>query len=148
MTDNACRERANRLARMLMQQAAWPAAVVAAANILTPLAASARGAFETLPAAVALSVAAASAVAVLALSTLLAFDALLFRLMASHDDDEASSGAAVDDMLARMRLKPIPSATRQFDDRVAGTRRLLTRQRLALGLFVAMLFAAGFWAPR
>lgn len=147
MTDNGCRERANRLARMLMQQAAWPAAIVVAANILAPLAAVARGAFETWPAAVALSVAAASAVAVLALSTLLAFDALLFRLMASHDD-EASGGAAVDDMLARMRLKPIPSATRQFDDRVAGTRRLLTRQRLALGLFVAMLFAAGFWAPR
>lgn len=147
MTDNGCRERANRLARMLMQQAAWPAAIVVAANILAPLAAVARGAFETWPAAVALSVAAASAVAVLALSTLLAFDALLFRLMASHDD-EASGGAAVDDMLARMRLKPIPSATRQFDDRVAGTRRLLTRQRVALGLFVAMLFAAGFWAPR
>lgn len=147
MTDNACRERANRLARMLMQQAAWPAAVVVAANILTPLAASARGAFETWPAAIALSVAAASGVAVLALSTLLAFDALLFRLMASHDD-EASSGVAVDDMLARMRLKPIPSATRQFDDRVAGTRRLLTRQRVALGLFVVMLFAAGYWAPR
>ena len=147
MTDNGCRERANRLARMLMQQAAWPAAIVVAANILAPLAAVARGAFETWPAAVALSVAAASAVAVLALSTLLAFDALLFRLMASHDD-EASGGAAVDDMLARMRLKPIPSATRQFDDRVAGTRRLLTRQRVALGLFVVMLFAAGFWAPR
>ena len=147
MTDNGCRERANRLARMLMQQAAWPAAIVVAANILAPLAAVARGAFETWPAAVALSVAAASAVAVLALSTLLAFDALLFRLMASHDD-EASGGAAVDDMLARMRLKPIPSATRQFDDRVAGTRQLLTRQRVALGLFVVTLFAAGFWAPR
>ncbi|MER9298234.1 hypothetical protein NKI38_17290 [Mesorhizobium sp. M0621] len=147
MTDNAYQDRVDRFARMLMQQAAWPAAVVVAANILAPLAASARGAFETLPAAVALSITAASAVAVLALSALLVFDALLFRLMASHDE-EASGGAAVDDMLARMRLKPLPSTTRTLDDRMTGTRRLLFKQRVVFGLFLAMLFAAGFWAPR
>jgi hypothetical protein len=147
MTGNAYQESTDRFARILMRQAAWPAAVVVAANILAPLAASARGAFETRHAALALSLAAASAVAVLALSALLAFDALLFRLMASHDD-EISGGAAVDELLARMRLKPLPPATRSLDERMAGTRRLLTRQRIALGLFVAMLLAAGFWAPR
>ncbi|PBB67784.1 hypothetical protein CK228_15175 [Mesorhizobium sp. WSM4312] len=147
MTGNAYQQSTDRFAHLLMRQAAWPAALVLAANMLAPLAARARGAFETLPAAVALSLAAVSAVAVLALSALLAFDALLFRLMASHDD-EASAGAAVDDMLARMRLKPLPPSARSLDERMAGTRRLLTRQRIALGLFVAMLLAAGFWAPR
>ncbi|WP_457151780.1 hypothetical protein [Mesorhizobium sp. P5_C1] len=146
MTGNADQERADRFARMLMKQAAWPAATVVAANILAPLAASTRGAFETLPAAIALSVTAASAVAVLALSALLVFDALLFRLMASHD--EASGGAAVDDILARMRLKTSPSTTRPLDDRMAGTRRLLFKQRAGLALFAAALLAAGFWAPR
>lgn len=147
MTGNAYQQNTDRFAGMLMRQAAWPAALVLAANMLAPLAARARGAFEILPAAVALSLTAISAVAVLVLSALLAFDALLFRLMASHDD-EASAGAAVDDMLARMRLKPLPPSTHTLDDRMAGTRRLLTRQRMALGLFVAMLLAAGFWAPR
>ncbi|MER9584821.1 hypothetical protein [Mesorhizobium sp. M0276] len=147
MTGNVYQDRTNRFARMLMQQAAWPAAVVVAANILAPLAASARGAFETLPAALALSITASSAVAVLALSALLAFDALLFRLMASHED-EVSGGAAVDDMLARMRLKPFPSTTRTLDDRMAGTGRLLFKQRAALALFAVALLAAGFWAPR
>ncbi|UVK44750.1 hypothetical protein BPNPMPFG_000207 [Mesorhizobium sp. AR07] len=147
MTDNAYQERAEGFARMLMRQATWPAAFVVAATILAPLAASARGAFETSPAAVALSVAAASAVAVLALSALLVFDALLFRLMASHDD-EAAGGAAVDEVLARMSLKPLQPTTRPLDDRMAGTHRLLFKQRAALALFAAALLAAGFWAPR
>ena len=146
-TGNAYQERAGRFAHVLMQQAAWPAAVVVTASILVPLAASARGAFETLRAAIPLSVSAASAVAVLALSALLVFDALLFRLMASHND-EASGGAAVDDILKRMRLKPSPSTTRPLDDRMAGTRRLLFKQRAALALFAAALLTAGFWAPR
>ncbi|RWC25626.1 MAG: hypothetical protein EOS27_27990 [Mesorhizobium sp.] len=147
MTGNAYQDRTTRFARMLMVQASWPAAVVVAANILEPMAASERGAFETLRAALPLSLAAASAVAVLALSVLLAFDALLFRIMASHDD-EASGGAAVDDILARMRLKPLAPATRSLDERIAGTRRLLFKQRVVFGLFLAMLFAAAFWAPR
>ncbi|CAN7613165.1 hypothetical protein [Mesorhizobium sp. LjRoot246] len=147
MTGNAYQDRTERFAGMLMRQAAWPAALVVVANILAPLAASARGAFESLPAAIALSITAASAVAVLVLSALLAFDALLFRLMASHDD-EVAGGAAVDDMLARMRLKPFQSTTRSLDDRMAGTRRLLFKQRAALILYAAALLAAGFWAPR
>ncbi|PWJ93114.1 MULTISPECIES: hypothetical protein [Mesorhizobium] len=147
MTGNAYQERAGRFARMLMRQAAWPAAIVVAANILTPLTASPRGAFGSLRAAIPLSVSAAIAVVVLVLSALLVFDALLFRLMASHKD-EASGGAAVDDILARMRLKPSPSTTRSLDDRMAGTSRLLFKQRAALALFAAALLAAGFWAPR
>ena len=45
MTDNAYQDRTDRFARRLMQQAAWPAALVVAANVLAPLAASASGAF-------------------------------------------------------------------------------------------------------
>lgn len=146
MTGNAYQEGAERFARMLMRQAAWPPALVVAANILSSLAASASGAFGTLPAAIALSVSTVSAVAVFALSALLAFDALLFRLMASHND-EASGGAAVDKLLARLRLKSSPSATRPIDNRMAGTRRLLFKQRAALALFAVALLAAGFWAP-
>ena len=71
-------------------------------KLLAP-AASARGAFETWPAAVALSVAAASAVAVLALSALLVFDALLFRLMASQYERLRWCRGG---WMARMRLKP------------------------------------------
>ena len=147
MTDSAYQDRADRFARMLMQQAAWPAAIVVAANVLAPLAFSARGAFETSRTALALSIAAASAVAVLALSALLVFDALLFRLMAGHND-ETAGGAAVDDILKRMRLKPSPPTTRPLDDRMAGTNRLLFEQRAALALFAAALLVAGFWAPR
>jgi hypothetical protein len=110
-----------------------------------PLAASSHRPLVAFPEALARSVAAASAIAVLACSALLVFDALLFRLMASHDD-EASGGAAVDELLTRMRLKPAPSTIRSLDDRIDGTRRLLSRQRAALGLFAAGLLAAGFWA--
>jgi hypothetical protein len=49
--------------------------------------------------------------ATVALSILLIFDALLFRLMATYPDD-MSGGAAVDDLLARMRLKPRTTLTR------------------------------------
>jgi hypothetical protein len=51
-------------------------------------------------------------------------------------------------MLTRMRLKPAPSTTRSLEDRMAGTSRLLFKQRVALALFAAALLAAGFWAPR
>ena len=146
MTGNTDQQSTDRFAGMLMRQAVWPAAIVVAANILAPLAASARGAFETLTAAVALSLTAASAVAVLALSALLAFDALLFRLMASHAT-EAAGGAGVDDVLARMRLKPTAAGGRSLDHRMAGTRRLLTRQRLALAMFAAASLVAAFVEP-
>jgi hypothetical protein len=145
MIVEAYRKRAHDFGRNLMRQAAWPAVIVVAVGILTPLAASSHHRLVALPEALARSVAAAGAAGVLAFSALLAFDALLFRLMASHDD-EASGGAAVDEMLTRMGLKPAPSTIRPLDDRIAGTHRLLFRQRAALGLFAAGLLVAGFWA--
>ncbi|CDX27519.1 conserved membrane hypothetical protein [Mesorhizobium sp. ORS 3324] len=147
MTDDAYKERTARFAAMLIKQAAWPAAVVLACDGFAPLVASARGALQAPVAVLALLLAAASAVVVLGLSALLIFDALLFRLMATHDD-EVSGGGAVDDILSRMRLKPAPSAPRPLDDRIAGTRRLLARQRMALALFAVAFLMAGFWMPR
>ncbi|TGS35513.1 hypothetical protein EN825_35240, partial [Mesorhizobium sp. M8A.F.Ca.ET.182.01.1.1] len=96
----AYRQRTAIFAAMLIKQAAWPAAIVIAGDSVAPLVASARGALHAPIAVLALLIAAASAVVVLGLSALLVFDALLFRLMATHGD-EISGGAAVDDMLAR-----------------------------------------------
>lgn len=73
--------------------------------------------------------------AVFAFSAILVFDALLFRLMASYED-EWKGGTAVDDILARMRLKPTPPETRSLAERAAGTRRLVLRQRIALAVFI------------
>ena len=147
MRNDAYQEKTGLFAAMLVTQAAWPAAIVIAGDCIAPLVASARGALHSPFAMLGLLGAAASAVVVLGLSALLFFDALLFRLMASHDD-ELSGGAAVDDMLARMRLKPAPAATRPLDDRIAGTRRLLVRQRIAFAVFVVAFLWAGFWMPR
>ncbi|MDX8522474.1 hypothetical protein [Mesorhizobium dulcispinae] len=147
MTDEAYQQRTAAFAAMLVKQAAWPAAIVLAGDSIAPLVASARGALQAPIAVLALLIAAASAVVVLGLTALLLFDAMLFRLMASHED-EASGGAAVDDILARMRLKPAPSSPRPLDDRIAGTRRLLARQRIAFAIFVLAFLTAGFWMPR
>ncbi|TIQ31040.1 MAG: hypothetical protein E5X48_28095 [Mesorhizobium sp.] len=147
MRDEAYQQRAAAFAAMLIKQAAWPAAIVIAGDSVAPLVASARGAFQAPIGVLALLVAAASAVVVLGLSALLVFDALLFRLMATHTD-EVSGGAAVDDILARMRLKPASSSPRPLDDRIAGTRRLLARQRIAFTIFVVAFLTAGFWMPR
>jgi len=147
MSGDAYQRKTAGLAAMLVKQAAWPAAIVIAGESIAPLVASARGAFHAPLAVLALLVAAASAMVVLGLSALLLFDALLFRLMASHDD-EASGGVAVDDVLARMRLKPSPATPRPLDERIAGTRRLLARQRIAFAVFVVAFLWAGFWMPR
>lgn len=147
MTDEAFQQRTAAFAAMLLRQAAWPAAVVAAGDSVAPLVASARGALHSPFALLGLLAAAASAAVVLGLSALLFFDALLFRLMASHDD-QLSGGAAVDDLLARMRLKPPAATPRPLDDRIAGTRRLLVRQRIAFAIFVVAFLWAGFWMPR
>ncbi|AZO24336.1 MULTISPECIES: hypothetical protein [unclassified Mesorhizobium] len=147
MTDEAYQQRTAAFAAMLIKQAAWPTAIVVAGDSVAPLVASARGALHAPLAVLALLVAAASAVVVLGLSALLLFDALLFRLMATHSDD-ASGGAAVDDILSRMRLKPAPTAPRPLDDRIAGTRRLLVRQRIGFAIFVVAFLTAGFWMPR
>jgi hypothetical protein len=128
--------KAGRFAAGLLVQAAWPALLVLAVLLAAPMAAPAGVSSNgplLLPATLLATV---SGLGTLGLSLLLLFDALLFRLMASHES-EAAGGAAVDDLLARMRLKPAPKSLRSLDARIAGTRRLLAKQRVALGLFAA-----------
>lgn len=71
----------------------------------------------------------------IALSMLLRFDAALFRQMATYDDERAG-GAAVDALLARRRLKPLPPVVRPLDDRMAGAGRWARRQRFIMVLFL------------
>lgn len=136
-------EKAEALAAGLMVQAVWPILLVVAGVMAAPIIGLAAAPQTTALSAAAWLIAAAGAVATLALSALLLFDALLFRLMASHAT-EAAGGAAVDDVLARMRLKPTAAGGRSLDHRMAGTRRLLTRQRLALAVFAAVSLVAAF----
>lgn len=118
-------------ARRALLQAAWPAA----ASFALAAAAIARlivGVPPTAPlVAMVFATVVIAGLLVLALSATLAFDALLFRVVASYED-EMKGGAAVDDILARMRLKPAPAETRSLADRVVGTERLIRRQRAAL----------------
>ena len=86
----------------------------------------------------------------LAVSVHLLFDAALFRLAASHEDD-ATGLAAVDDVLARMGLRAPETLLRTLPERLAGCRRLLRLQRVSLGiagllyviLFVDMIAGGG-----
>jgi hypothetical protein len=133
---SAHRDQAEAFAAGLMTQAVWPLFLVLAALAAAPVIAVAAQPQATTLAAAAWLVAAASGVVTLAVSALLAFDALLFWLMASHIS-EAAGGASVDDVLARMRVKPAAAGIRSLDRRIAGTQRLLMKQRIALGLFVA-----------
>lgn len=73
--------------------------------------------------------------AAISLSALLYLDAALFMLMASHSD-VTQAGGAVDDLLARTRLKAAPVVTRPLEDRIAGARRLIGRQQVALAAFI------------
>lgn len=123
---------AGRFARSAAIHAAWPALLVLGVLVAMAAAPPSRSAAST---GFVLG-AAPAALAVLTLSLVVGFDALLFRLIASHRAEEAGC-AAVDELLARMRLKPRPPATRPLAARIAGTRRLLLGQRLALGLFLA-----------
>ncbi|RWO37013.1 MAG: hypothetical protein EOS11_30075 [Mesorhizobium sp.] len=138
---SAHRDQAEAFAAGLMTQAVWPLFFVLAALAAAPVIAVAAQPQATTLAAAAWLVAAASGVVTLAVSALLAFDALLFRLMASHIS-EAAGGASVDDVLARMRVKPAAAGIRSLDRRIAGTQRLLMKQRIALGLFVAAFLVA------
>ncbi|RWN99234.1 hypothetical protein [Mesorhizobium sp.] len=133
---SAHRDQAEAFAAGLMTQAVWPLFLVLAALAAAPVIAVAAQPQATTLAAAAWLVAAASGVVTLAVSALLVFDALLFRLMASHIS-EAAGGASVDDVLARMRVKPAAAGIRSLDRRIAGTQRLLMKQRIAVGLFVA-----------
>ncbi|RWM67018.1 MULTISPECIES: hypothetical protein [Mesorhizobium] len=133
---SAHRDKAETFAAGLMRQAVWPLLLVLAVLMAAPVIAVVAQPQATTPAAAAWLVAAASGVATLAVSALLVFDALLFWLMASHTS-EAAGGASVDDVLTRMRVKPTAAGIRSLDRRIAGTQRLLMKQRIALGLFVA-----------
>ena len=82
---------------------------------------------------------------VLALAVHLLFDALLFRLVSSHET-EAAGLAAVDDLLFRMQLRKPDRTLRGLDMRIAGSRRIVWRQRFALAIslvtFAILLFNA------
>ncbi|ANT51071.1 hypothetical protein [Mesorhizobium amorphae] len=143
MSGSAFQDKAGAFAAGLMVQVAWPLLLIAACMLATPVIGLAAGPQATPLSAAAWFVAAVGALATLAFSMLILFDALLFRLMASHDN-EAAGGATIDDVLARMRLKPAPAATRSLDQRMAGTRRLLMKQRLAFALFAAVSLVAAF----
>ncbi|WP_274627348.1 hypothetical protein [Arvimicrobium flavum] len=75
----------------------------------------------------------AGALAALALSALLRFDAALFTLMSTYPE-EIAAGRAVDEFLARTQLKPLPEITQPSADRIAGARRLARRQIMALSV--------------
>lgn len=143
MKSDAYQDRAEAFAAGLIVQAAWPLLLLAAALMAAPIIGAVAGPQATPISAAAWLIAAASAAATLAYSALLVFDALLFRLMASHAS-EAAAGAAVDEVLARMRLKPPSAGGRSLDRRMAGTHRLLARQRIAIGLFGAASLVAAF----
>ncbi len=68
----------------------------------------------------------------------LCFEALLFRIIGSHEDG-VSGGRAIDEFLDRAGLRATPNSPRSLSDRIAGTNRLLMYQRIAtlvtLGIF-------------
>ncbi|MER8783418.1 hypothetical protein NKJ81_17370 [Mesorhizobium sp. M0018] len=140
----AFRDKAETFAAGLMVQVAWPLLLIAAALLAAPVIGLATAPQTSSLSAAAWLIAAAGAIATIILSALLLFDALLFRLMASHAS-EAGGGAAIDDVLARMRLKPTAAGGRSLDQRMAGTRRLLAKQRIAFSLFAAASVVAAFF---
>ncbi|ULR45104.1 hypothetical protein [Rhizobium sp. K102] len=75
---------------------------------------------------------------VLALAIHLLFDTLLFRLAASHET-EAAGLAAVDDLLSRMQLRKPDRTPPGLEKRIAGSRRIVWQQRLALVLYLGIL---------
>ena len=133
MSGSSYPDQANALARWSLIQALWTPALLVVGCFAHLLFAPAT--YDGMLANAAQLVAIASGLAAFAFSAILLFDALLFRLMASYED-EWKGGAAVDDILARMRLKSTPPDTRSLAERAAGTRRLVLRQRIALAVFV------------
>ncbi|MDQ6432783.1 hypothetical protein RB623_01795 [Mesorhizobium sp. LHD-90] len=145
MTAGSHADRAERLARRALSQALWPplaAIAVGVAAVANWPDTAWAGPFGWMAAGLA----GASSLALIGFSALLVFDALLFRLAASYED-EWKGGAAVDDILARMRLKPTPPKTRSLSDRAAGTRRIVSRQRMALALLTLSVCAPLLAAP-
>lgn len=131
--DHDYKSRCERAATHFLWQAILPIIIVAILQFAVST--------DTTPTLMLSLLAVLAGYATVALSILLIFDALLFRLMATYPDD-MSGGAAVDDLLARMRLKPRTTLTRPLDDRLRGTSRILKFQRIALGIFVAARLAA------
>jgi hypothetical protein len=80
---------------------------------------------------------AAAAASVIALSLYLLFDAMLFRLLASYENED-SGGIAIDRFLSRTGLRKLPETNRALAERMAGTARLLSFQRAALLVFLAL----------
>ena len=78
-----------------------------------------------------------SGAAALALSAYLLFDAMLFRLFASYEN-EAAGGIAVDRFLARAGLRKLPQTNRSLAERMSGTARLMNFQRAAVLVFAAL----------
>ncbi|MBB2673500.1 UNVERIFIED_ORG: hypothetical protein GGE44_003065 [Rhizobium esperanzae] len=74
---------------------------------------------------------------VLALAIHLLFDALLFRLAVSHETETAGL-AAVDDLLFRMQLRKPDRTPPGLEKRIAGSRRIVWQQRLALAIYLVI----------
>lgn len=87
---------------------------------------------------------------VLALAIHLLFDALLFRLASSYET-EAAGLTAVDDLLSRMQLRKPEKTPPGLGARIAGSRRIVWRQRFALAIcllmFAILLFNAADGQP-
>lgn len=141
MTGPTHQAQAASAAGRLIVAAAWPLAALAVVALALSLSPPATFGTAATLAGIGLVIA---GTATILLSALVLFDALLFRLIASHEDTEDGL-AAVDDILARMRLKPRPERLRGLSERIAGTRRLVLRQQAAallalataLGLYLA-----------
>lgn len=73
----------------------------------------------------------------LALAVHLLFDAALFRIALSHGGEEAGL-AAIDDVLARMRLREKPAVPAPLSQRFSGCRRLILLQWLALAAGIVL----------
>jgi len=73
----------------------------------------------------------------LTLSAHLLFDAALFRLAASHQDEDAGL-AAIDDVLARMGLRKKDGVMASLTERLTGCGRLIWLQRGSLAIAVLL----------
>jgi hypothetical protein len=73
----------------------------------------------------------------IALAVHLLFDARLFHLAASHDS-EGEALAAIDDVLARMRLRAKPAVPAPLLQRFSGCRRLILLQWSTLAIAILL----------
>src|SRR5688572_16121247 len=104
------RGEAGRFAVWCLHRTIVPAALAALAVLAIAVSQPADSIDPAWQAALQIS-AVALALATIGFCMLIGFDALLFRLIASYED-VMDGCVAVDDLLARMRLKPPPAMTR------------------------------------